>query len=344
MKPKLVLEYTQNLRALFVDDDEDIRRNSGELFGGFFAHIDTAVDGLDALEKYKAFYDEHGEYYDIVITDINMPKRNGIGLSSDILEINEEQTIIVISAHNEFSYLYDLMNLGVTNFLPKPLNMEKVLKVLYKTGQAIHDHKMLLAYYDQIEQLNKTLEERNRELEKHVRILDTKNVKEMVHHSKLIKEEVEKEEPEKDLDGELLHIMMDDLPKLNDIVGDLDVILFSMLYEKHTNEMFEVAEQLYRYASIVSGYLQFDLLSKRLMDLVYVIREEDMPKDWQTQESILKLIEGLVFTFQKWNESVVAKKVSPHFLDDSMISDIDMVISFWDSDEASSDDNLLLFF
>ncbi|MEJ2429446.1 MAG: response regulator, partial [Deltaproteobacteria bacterium] len=60
--------------VLSVDDDRDLRDLLHELITGMGLISATAVDGMDALEKMKE------DQFDIVITDINMPRLNGIGL------------------------------------------------------------------------------------------------------------------------------------------------------------------------------------------------------------------------------------------------------------------------
>ncbi len=44
-----------------------------------------------------------------------MPKKNGIELTKDILKINKDQDVIVISAYEDSKYLIELINLGVNN-------------------------------------------------------------------------------------------------------------------------------------------------------------------------------------------------------------------------------------
>ena len=70
--------------------------------------------------------------YDIVITDINMPVMSGVKLSREIKASNKKQVIIVISAHDEAKYLLDLINMGVDNFVLKPLDIGQFLGVLHK--------------------------------------------------------------------------------------------------------------------------------------------------------------------------------------------------------------------
>jgi len=60
--------------ALCVDDDRELRELLHELIGQMGHTSETAVDGVNALEKMEK------KHFDIVITDINMPRLDGIGL------------------------------------------------------------------------------------------------------------------------------------------------------------------------------------------------------------------------------------------------------------------------
>jgi len=132
-----VFDLTKNLTILYVEDDPILLEETSENFENMFLKVDTAMDGKEGLEKYLEFFKTNSKYYDIVITDINMPKINGIELIKKIYTENEKQSIIVISAHNEQQYLLDLVNIGIEQFLIKPHNYNTILDVLYKTSNKV---------------------------------------------------------------------------------------------------------------------------------------------------------------------------------------------------------------
>ena len=132
---------TKNLSILYVEDDKDCQEETWEILEYFFDKIDTAFDGEEGLKKYNTYFDNYLKYYDIVITDINMPKMDGVTLSKNIYLKNPNQSIIVISAHDESHYLIELINMGVEQFLMKPLDYDKILKVIHNTSTKISDVK-----------------------------------------------------------------------------------------------------------------------------------------------------------------------------------------------------------
>lgn len=126
---KKLKEAAQGLKILYVEDDRDLRNHTQRLLSAFFNHIDTAENGVEGLDKYRQMT------YDLVITDINMPLMNGVKMVEHIKSAHARQVIIVISAHDESSYLLDLINLGVDYFVLKPLDINQFLVVLEKAVQ-----------------------------------------------------------------------------------------------------------------------------------------------------------------------------------------------------------------
>jgi len=69
---KKLKEYTQNMRVLYVEDDLTVQTEMAELLKRFFPTVVLADNGQEGLEAYKQ------ENYDLIISDINMPRMNGI--------------------------------------------------------------------------------------------------------------------------------------------------------------------------------------------------------------------------------------------------------------------------
>jgi len=158
--------YTKTLSILYVEDDEDIREAMTETLSLFFPKIETAKNGREGADKYKAYHDREQHYYDIVITDIKMPVCDGIAMSQEILQIQPYQEIIVLSAHSDSDTLIEMINLGISHFLLKPVMEEQLLDTLYKVAHRIAITKEKERLTKEVHALNWELRNKVIELDK----------------------------------------------------------------------------------------------------------------------------------------------------------------------------------
>ena len=138
---KELTKYSKNLNVLYVEDDKQFAKDTIEILENFFLNVDLSINGEDALIKYLNYFNTNHSYYDIIITDISMPKLNGLELAKTIYEHNSIQPIIVISAHNEAEYLLEFINIGIEYFIVKPFNIDEIMQVLYKSSKKIYTSK-----------------------------------------------------------------------------------------------------------------------------------------------------------------------------------------------------------
>ena len=123
-------EKCRNLTVLYVEDDPEVRNSFAELLRFYFHHVDTAADGREGIEKYRKHYLDVGSYYDIVFTDIRMPKMDGIALIEAIQSLEQRQIIVVTSTYNDPEHLLHLIDLEVAHFIIKPISIERFHRVL----------------------------------------------------------------------------------------------------------------------------------------------------------------------------------------------------------------------
>jgi len=136
-----VYKETSKLDILFVEDDLNFQKETLDIFQQLFKSVSVANNGEEALLLYNNYFKKENRYFDIVLSDIRMPKKDGISLTKEIYLINKLQPIIILSAHNETEYLMELINIGIKQFLMKPLEIEKVLQIFYNTAYEINSLK-----------------------------------------------------------------------------------------------------------------------------------------------------------------------------------------------------------
>jgi YesN/AraC family two-component response regulator len=132
IETKLLQNMTSKLTVLFVEDDNDLRLETTEILSSLFKEVRAAENGKIGLEKYIEYHEETGEYFDLVISDIMMPKMSGIDMARKIVVHHANQQFIFISAHQDSDYLVNLIDVGVTSFISKPITFDTLKTVLYK--------------------------------------------------------------------------------------------------------------------------------------------------------------------------------------------------------------------
>jgi len=135
---KLSLQ-TQNLSLLLVEDYKPLLYDMAEMLEIFFKSVTLASDGKEALSLYRTHHEIHKKGFDLIISDIQMPFIDGVALTKSIRQIEPEQKIIILSAHTDKDYLLELINIGVSQFITKPINHEELMKVLYKVCKDIQN-------------------------------------------------------------------------------------------------------------------------------------------------------------------------------------------------------------
>lgn len=143
---KEIVRYTKKLSILFVEDDKVLRETTSEILQNFFAHVVCAENGYQGLEHFRDAYNQ-GMGFDLVLTDIRMPKMDGIELIKAIYHIAPKQPVVVLSAHDESDYLLPLINLGIEQFITKPINFQELLDVFYTISKRVveseeYEHKV----------------------------------------------------------------------------------------------------------------------------------------------------------------------------------------------------------
>ncbi len=139
-------EETSDLKLLYVEDDENARVSTLRILKRFFKDIVVGVDGQDGLELCK----KGG--IDIIITDINMPRLDGISMGKKIREINRDIPILLLSAYNDSDYFMDAIKIGIDSYLLKPIDLEQFLEAMAKAVDRIVLKKELNEYKSHLEE------------------------------------------------------------------------------------------------------------------------------------------------------------------------------------------------
>ena len=119
-------------RILVVDDEPDLEKLIQQKFRHQIHDGDVsflfARDGVEALAVLEANHD-----IDMVVTDINMPRMDGLALLQKLQENEEKLSTIIVSAYGDMSNIRTAMNRGAFDFLTKPIDFLDLETTITKT-------------------------------------------------------------------------------------------------------------------------------------------------------------------------------------------------------------------
>lgn len=116
---------------LFVEDDFTTRLQMTHTLKMLFHKVYCAKDGEEAYNLYE------DEQPDIILTDVRMPKKDGIKLTRQIRQIDYQIPIIMLTSFDDKNVLLNAANLAIDGYLIKPVEfmllVEKLLQAIKRT-------------------------------------------------------------------------------------------------------------------------------------------------------------------------------------------------------------------
>jgi two-component system chemotaxis response regulator CheY len=112
-------------KVLIVDDASVVRLMIKKVLKkGDFEIVGEAVNGIDALTKYKELRP------DVVTMDITMPEVDGIQATKDIIAFDEDAKVVIMSGIDQKEMLWQAIKAGAASYIVKPFENDRVLSTL----------------------------------------------------------------------------------------------------------------------------------------------------------------------------------------------------------------------
>ena len=139
-------------RILVVDDEKEIRDflyKALTRLGGF--HVELAETGEEALQKIEK------ETFDLIMTDLKMPKMDGLQLITKIAKSKPEILTVLMTGHGTIDSAVEAMKQGASDYLMKPLNLDELIVRIQKVLEEKQRFVRLRDFAAQLEKANQEL-------------------------------------------------------------------------------------------------------------------------------------------------------------------------------------------
>ncbi len=131
MLDETLAPYTRDLTLLYVEDDPVSQLLIKTLMQGQFRRILQAKSGAEGLRTYAE------EHPDIILTDLSMPGMDGISMLREIRATDQKTPVLLMTASLDHLELAEAVNLGVSKFVAKPLQLERLNRSLAQVAREI---------------------------------------------------------------------------------------------------------------------------------------------------------------------------------------------------------------
>jgi len=344
---KDLAQYAAHLNVLYVEDDLALREETSYMLEPFFKSIRSASDGLEGLELYNK------ESFDLVITDINMPKMNGLKMIEKIKEINPEQKIVAISAHNEPEVLIGLIKDGTSSFILKPIIQSEVINALYPVCRDAYAQILNIELVEELNSKNRELEEQVRALQARGNTIDTKHsqLEKLLKIKEVCKESVDAQKirdyfsADEDEGDENVVFLQDDGDELLECFQEIPEKLALAITHNDAREVTRTADLLSKAASVLLHYTPYlDSLSESMAELSMALQEHPdmfMMVLMQDSDGVLRLFDAVSTDMERYIERFshesLAMKNTHHIHEPTTLSIRQIMSMFVPADEDEGD-------
>lgn len=112
---------------LYIDDSSYMRELVSESLDLDDHKVTLAIDGLDGLQKYK-----DNSSFDLIITDINMPKMDGITFIKELRKTNQQIPILILTTESSDGLKKEAFQYGANGWIIKPFQHEQLMNAIFE--------------------------------------------------------------------------------------------------------------------------------------------------------------------------------------------------------------------
>ncbi|NQY92939.1 MAG: response regulator, partial [Campylobacteraceae bacterium] len=117
-------DFLSESSLLYVEDNKFTRDVFTKVLKSRVKNLYIAKDGMEGLEQFKK------NKPNVILTDVEMPKMDGIQMAKKIKILNKNIPVIITSAHSDVEFLMQSIEVGINGYLLKPVDKTKLIDVL----------------------------------------------------------------------------------------------------------------------------------------------------------------------------------------------------------------------
>lgn len=125
----------EKMHILYVEDETALREEVSRFLSRRVKRVIEATDGLDALERIKE------ESVDLVITDLKMPRMDGLQLARHLRKERPDLPIIVLTAVSDAASILEMVDVGIDKYLVKPIDIKRLVSAMKEIADRLSRRK-----------------------------------------------------------------------------------------------------------------------------------------------------------------------------------------------------------
>jgi len=316
------IQNAKNLKILYVEDHADVRLRIGHFLKKYFNEVTMVTHPEIALKMFNS------GYYDLILTDAELPDMDTIYMCRRIKQISPKKPIVILSLKKDYDALVKLINIGISGFIELPSTEKNIALILSRVVKDIQDElekkHTTSGEVKSIEEKEHPNEKEKVELfEENSATIDSKlsvqdvELLRMTHaHNNVI--------TAKEFVDELDDDTLEDFDELGHIQKELDNAIKGFDNQQNVEKLNDIAKLFGEIASVLNFMLEFSDFSNAIRSFATFLdglKDEEIEK---TSHIIKSLIPAIFDDLKSWREHIFelqdAKDI--HYLDSSLFSSI----------------------
>ena len=165
---KTIENYKKTINIMYIEDDTLATSKLKNILEKYYNKVIIASNGEDAFEKMK-----NEPKIDLIISDINMPKMDGLEFLEELRKDNSNMPFVFVTARDEPDKMLKAIQLDINNYVLKPINLQNLLSILDKIVDKLYKEYLT--------------QEKNSHIQLNTNLFWNKNNKTLISQSEVLK-------------------------------------------------------------------------------------------------------------------------------------------------------------